>query len=106
MAAKRNRARKSAKRSPKKSARTARARHAPEALRTVKEWSRQLAARPSGSLPLQGQAVLITGAARRVGATIARTLQAAGANVMIHYRKSEAEARVLASELNSRRGGS
>jgi pteridine reductase len=72
----------------------------------VKEWSRQLAARPSGSLPLQGKAVLITGAARRVGATIARTLQAAGANVMIHYRKSEAEARALASELNSLRGGS
>jgi pteridine reductase len=106
MAAKRNRARKSAKRSPKKSARTARARRAPEALGTVKEWSRQLAARPRSSLPLQGKAVLITGAARRVGATIARTLQAAGANVMVHYRKSEAEARSLASELNSLRGGS
>jgi pteridine reductase len=50
--------------------------------------------------------VLITGAARRVGATIARALQAAGANVMVHYRKSEAEARALASELNSLRGGS
>src|SRR6185436_4733959 len=106
MAAKRNRARKSAKRSPTGSTRTTRARRAPEALRIVKEWSRQLAARPSGSLPLQGKAVLITGAARRVGATIARTLQAAGANVMIHYRKSEAEARALARELNSLRGGS
>jgi len=50
--------------------------------------------------------VLITGAARRVGATIARTLQAAGANVMIHYRTSEAEAHALAHELNSLRGGS
>lgn len=59
-----------------------------------------------GKPPLEGKAVLITGAARRVGASIARALQAAGANVMIHYRKSEAEARTLASELNSLRGGS
>src|SRR5689334_22669960 len=102
MAEKRNRARRVAKNpSRKRPVKRARARSAPEALRTVKEWSRQLAARPSGSLPLQGKAVLITGAARRVGATIARTLQAAGANVMIHYRKSEAEARALESELNS-----
>ena len=50
--------------------------------------------------------MLITGAARRVGAAIARTLQAAGANVMIHHRSSAAEARALASELNSLRGGS
>lgn len=56
--------------------------------------------------PLEGKAVLITGAARRVGAVIARTLQAAGANVMLHYRNSEAEARALASELNALRGGS
>jgi pteridine reductase len=63
-------------------------------------------ARATRELPLQGKAVLITGAARRVGATIARTLQAAGANVMIHYRNSEAEARALARELNSLRGGS
>lgn len=70
------------------------------------EWGRQLSPRSGSNLPLQGKAVLITGAARRVGATIARTLQAAGANVMIHYRNSEAEARALASELNSLRGGS
>ena len=56
--------------------------------------------------PLEGKVVLITGAARRVGANIARTLQAAGANVMIHYRKSGAEARALVSELNALRGGS
>jgi pteridine reductase len=30
--------------------------------------------------------VLVTGAGRRVGAEIARTLHAAGANVAIHYR--------------------
>jgi pteridine reductase len=60
----------------------------------------------SGKPPLEGKAVLITGGARRVGATLARTLQAAGANVMIHYRNSATEARALASELNSLRGGS
>jgi pteridine reductase len=106
MAAKRNRARKSAKPSRKRSARNKRAPREPSALATVKEWSRQLAARGRSSFPLQGKAVLITGAARRVGAAMARTLQAAGANVMIHYRNSEAEARALVSELNSVRGGS
>lgn len=32
--------------------------------------------------------VLITGAARRVGATIARTLHAAGYDLALHYRNS------------------
>jgi pteridine reductase len=105
MAAKRNRARKGAKRSRKGSAPGSRARrHTPKALSAVKEWTWQLHTR--SDFPLHGKAVLITGAARRVGATIARTLQAAGANVMIHYRKSEAEARALSHELNSLRGGS
>jgi pteridine reductase len=106
MAAKRTRARKSAKPSRKHSARSKRAPREPSALATVKEWSRKLAARGRSSFPLQGKAVLITGAARRVGAAMARTLQAAGANVMIHYRKSETEARTLVRELNSVRGGS
>jgi pteridine reductase len=47
--------------------------------------------------------VLVTGAARRVGAEIARTLHAAGANVVLHHRSSSAEADVLAAELNARR---
>jgi pteridine reductase len=38
-----------------------------------------------------------------VGASIARTLHAAGANVVLHYRGSAAEARALASELNGAR---
>ena len=45
------------------------------------------------SAALSGKTVLITGAARRVGATIARTLHAAGANLVIHYRGSAAEAK-------------
>ncbi len=47
--------------------------------------------------------VLVTGAARRVGAEIARTLHAAGACVAIHYRSSAAEADRLAAELNAAR---
>lgn len=47
--------------------------------------------------------VLITGAARRVGAEIARTLHAAGANLVLHYRASATEAERLAADLNARR---
>jgi pteridine reductase len=47
--------------------------------------------------------VLITGAARRVGAEIARTLHAAGACVVLHYRVSGLEAERLAGDLNARR---
>lgn len=76
----------------------------------AKRSSRNIAGRGSAHRlehdGLEGKAVLITGAARRVGATIARKLQAAGANVMIHYRKSGGEARALVKELNSLRGGS
>jgi len=43
--------------------------------------------------------VLVTGAARRVGAEIARALHGAGACVAIHYRSSAAAAVTLAAEL-------
>lgn len=49
---------------------------------------------------------LITGAARRVGAEIARALHAAGACVAIHYRRSTGEADALAAELNALRADS
>jgi len=55
------------------------------------------------SQSLHGKAVLITGAARRVGAAITRTLHAAGARVAIHYRGSADEAQALADELNAAR---
>lgn len=48
-------------------------------------------------------AILITGAAKRVGAVIARTLHAAGANVIIHCNRSRADADVLAKEFNTAR---
>lgn len=55
---------------------------------------------------LEGQWALITGAGIRIGATIARTLHAAGAGVAIHYRGSAAAASELAAELNASRPGS
>jgi pteridine reductase len=47
--------------------------------------------------------VLITGAARRVGAEIARAVHAAGACVAIHYHLSTVDAAALATELNAAR---
>lgn len=47
--------------------------------------------------------ILITGAARRVGAEIVRTLHAAGSSVAIHYRSSAKAAAALAAELNAAR---
>ena len=55
---------------------------------------------------LTGKAALITGAARRVGASIARTLHAAGADVVLHYRSSADDAAALMRELNDSRPGS
>lgn len=44
--------------------------------------------------------VLITGAARRVGAQMARTFHQAGFRVIVHYRSSQTDAETLAAELN------
>jgi len=52
---------------------------------------------------VQGKVVLITGGAKRVGAAVCRRLHAAGANIMLHYRTSAGEARLLQAELNHQR---
>jgi pteridine reductase len=63
-------------------------------------------AQTPSALPLSGRAVLVTGGARRVGAVIARKLHSAGANVVVHYRRSSDEADALVQELNRMRTGS
>jgi pteridine reductase len=55
---------------------------------------------------LADKVVLITGAARRVGAAIVRKLHAAGATVMVHYHHSHDAAQALANELNAVRESS
>lgn len=49
---------------------------------------------------------LITGAAKRIGAAIARRFHADGYRVIIHYNGSQAEAEALAAELNAVRADS
>jgi len=63
-------------------------------------------ARAERPLNLDGRWALVTGAARRIGAVIARTLHAAGANVAIHYHSSEKAAEELVATLERERRGS
>ena len=50
------------------------------------------------------RALLVTGAAKRVGATVARALGAAGWFVHVHYRKSAAEAEAVANAIRAAGG--
>ncbi len=52
---------------------------------------------------LAGKVALVTGASRRIGAVIVRTLHAAGATVVVHYRHSEQDALDLQRALNTLR---
>lgn len=56
--------------------------------------------------PLADKVVLVTGAARRIGAAIAEAFQTCGAKVAIHYRNSGSDAEALVSRLNAARAGS
>jgi pteridine reductase len=55
---------------------------------------------------LNDKVVLVTGAARRIGAAIVTRLQENGARVAIHYRGSATQAEELARTLNDRRADS
>ncbi len=52
---------------------------------------------------MSDKVALVTGAARRIGAVIARALHEAGLRVVIHYRGSRQPAEALAAELNAQR---
>lgn len=54
----------------------------------------------------ESKVVLITGAAQRIGAAIARMLHGEGMNLVLHYRSSRTEALALQRELNARRADS
>lgn len=54
----------------------------------------------------QRPVALITGAAKRVGAQIARSLHGAGYDLALHYRHSRGEMDALCAELNMARNGS
>jgi pteridine reductase len=60
----------------------------------------------SASGSLSGRVALVTGAARRIGAAIARALHAHGADVAIHYRGSSDAANALVNEFNTQRENS
>lgn len=49
---------------------------------------------------------LVTGAAKRIGAEISRTLHAAGMNIVLHYHSSAEEAFLLCEQLNQQRAAS
>jgi pteridine reductase len=58
-------------------------------------------------MPLTTRKVaLITGAARRIGAAIARILHQNGIDVVLHYHQSEAEIKALCDEFNASRANS
>lgn len=55
---------------------------------------------------MNSNTALITGAARRIGAEIARSLHGAGYNIALHHLRSQGEAQALADELNRARADS
>ncbi len=55
---------------------------------------------------LSDKSALVTGAAGRLGAQMARTLHQNGANLIIHYRSSSTAAQKLVAELNQQRENS
>ena len=51
--------------------------------------------------PLQGQAAVVTGAAKRIGRALALSLAEAGADIAITWRASEAEARQTVADIEA-----
>ena len=61
---------------------------------------------PETTMNNQTKVALVTGAAKRIGAEIARQLHTVGFNVIIHYNQSAAAAQELVEELNGERENS
>ncbi len=55
---------------------------------------------------LEGKTVLVTGAAKRIGASLVSEFHRAGASLFIHFRSSADQATALATKLNGHRPGS
>ncbi|MFI5163906.1 MAG: SDR family NAD(P)-dependent oxidoreductase [Bacteroidia bacterium] len=53
-------------------------------------------------IDLKGKNILVTGASRGIGRSIAEKLGAAGARVAIHYNKNKAEAEKLAAQIGNK----
>jgi pteridine reductase len=58
----------------------------------------------SVNAPLTGQTALVTGAAKRLGRALAKSLAEAGAGVVLHYRSSESDVESLAREIRETGG--
>lgn len=61
---------------------------------------------PTEQRSLNGKVALITGAAHRIGACIARLLHAEGVDLALHYHRSREAAEALQQELQAQRQGS
>ncbi len=61
---------------------------------------------PRAEQTLEDKVILVTGAARRIGAAIVTRLHGNGARIAIHYRDSAGDAERLADTLNQRRANS